>query len=65
MDALIINCVARFSTVEKAQEIEAYFQANPIPSSSRKISQIVESIRNTGTMLNRVRESNLAKPTFW
>ena len=65
MDALIINCVARFSTVEKAQEIETYFQANPIPSSSRKISQIVESIRNTGSMLNRVRESNLARATFW
>ena len=65
MDAVVVNSVNRFCTEEKAAEIEAFFRANPLPSSERKIGQVVESIRNTGAMLKRVQSSALADASFW
>jgi len=65
MDAVIVNSVGVFCTIEHAQEIENYFDANPIPKSSRRISQLIESIRNSGVMLNKLKESELVNPSFW
>ncbi len=65
MDAVIVNSVNKFCTQERAAEIEEFFAANPIPSSERRIGQVVENIRNTGSMLNRFRDSALVNPSFW
>lgn len=65
MDAVIVNSVGVFCTLERAQEIEDYFTAHPIPKSSMRISQVVESIRISGNMLVRVRDSQLTSPSFW
>jgi puromycin-sensitive aminopeptidase len=65
MDAVIVNSVGVFCTLEKAQEIEDYFTANPIPRSAMRVTQVVESIRINGNMLLRVRESQLTQPAFW
>ena len=40
MDACIINCAGGFCSGEKADEIDAYFKANPLPSSARKIAHM-------------------------
>jgi hypothetical protein len=65
MDAVIVNSISRFCTNEQAAEVESYFAANPLPKSSRRIGQSVESIRNTGAMLTRVKESQLVNPSYW
>jgi puromycin-sensitive aminopeptidase len=65
MDAVIVNSVGVFCTLERAQEIEDYFTASPIPKSAMRVTQVVESIRINGNMLSRVRESQLTQPAFW
>lgn len=65
MDAVIVSLVSRFCTSEQAAELEAFFAANPVPSSERRIGQTVEAIRNSGTMLARIRASKLVDAAFW
>jgi len=65
MDAVIINCVSRFCTEERANEIEAFFQQNPMPSSERRISQLLENMRTSGKMLQSMKSSKLADAAFW
>jgi puromycin-sensitive aminopeptidase len=43
----VINCSSGgFATMERAKEIEQFFQQNPVPRSSRKIEQIIEGTKN-------------------
>jgi puromycin-sensitive aminopeptidase len=65
MDAVIVNCINGFCTLDRAQEIEDYFVANPMPKSARRIGQAVESIRNSGAMLEKVKASGLVNASFW
>jgi puromycin-sensitive aminopeptidase len=65
MDAVIVNCINRFCTYEKADEIEAFFAANPLPSSERRISQTIELIRSAASLLGRIMSSRLIDPAFW
>ena len=54
MDAVIVYSVAGFATEDKAAEIEAFFQAHPLPSSARKISQTLEGIRTNAKFLRAI-----------
>jgi puromycin-sensitive aminopeptidase len=65
MDAVIVNCCGGFSTLERAAELEAFFAANPFPSSSRRIENMLENMRNAGSMLEKVRASPLVQDAFW
>ena len=65
MDAVIVNCISRFCTSARADEIEAYFKANPLPSSERRISQSIENMRSTAKMLDAMAASSLATADFW
>ena len=65
MDAVIINCTSRFCTAARADEIEAFFAANPLPSSTRRISQTVEVMRTNAAMLARIQKSSLANPAYF
>jgi hypothetical protein len=40
MDATIVYSCGGFCSAEKADEIEAFFEANKLPSNQRKISQV-------------------------
>lgn len=60
-----MNSVSRFCTEQKAAEVEEFFTLNPIPSSERKIAQVVENIKTNGAMLSRVQKSKLAEAEFW
>jgi puromycin-sensitive aminopeptidase len=57
MDAVIVNAISRFCTVEKAEAIEAFFTANPLPSSARRISQTLENMRASAKMLAAIERS--------
>ena len=65
MDATILNSVNQFCTIEKADEIDNFFQLNPLPNSVRRISQLLEAMRANGNMLLKIRQSKLADGAFW
>jgi len=57
MDAVIAMSCSRFISVEMAEEIKAFFDTNPMPGSSRRISQIIENMRANAQFLRNIRES--------
>lgn len=65
MDACIVMCAGGFCTHEKADEIDAFFASNPLPSSSRKIAQVTEAMRANAKFLNVLLASDLANKSFW
>ena len=54
MDAVILNSVSGFATSARADEVEAFFVAHPLPQNSRKISQAVENIRVSAAYCERL-----------
>jgi len=64
MDAVIVYSCGSFSSGEKADEIEAFFKENPLPSSQRKIAQTLERIRINARFLDRLK-TEIGNPTFW
>jgi puromycin-sensitive aminopeptidase len=65
MDACIVMCAGAFCSNEKADEINAFFMENPVPQSTRKIEQTIESIRANASMLQIVQSSELSTADFW
>lgn len=65
MDACIVMCCGGFCSEEKAQEIEQFFQKNPLPKSSRKIEQTLENMRANANFLKVLQASELSKESFW
>jgi len=65
MDAVIINCISRFCTDDRADEIEAFFKENPLPSSTRRISQSLEAMRSNAKMVKALGSSALATPAYF
>lgn len=65
MDAVIVSCSAGFCSDVKADEIENFFKANPVPRSSRKISQLLEGMRANAKFMNLLKASELSKTEFW
>lgn len=44
---------------------QAFFAANPLPSSERRISQQLESMRTSAKMVDMIASSNLSKAEYW
>mmetsp|Transcript_29685 Transcript_29685/g.53877 ORF Transcript_29685/g.53877 Transcript_29685/m.53877 type:complete len:887 (-) Transcript_29685:86-2746(-) len=65
MDAAIVSCGGGFCSNEKANEIEEFFKANPVPRSTRKIQQTLENMRANANFLALLQSSDLAKDVFW
>lgn len=65
MDAIIVYSINRFCTTSKADEIAAFFDAHPLPSSQRRISQALENMRTSAKMLSAISTSPLASASFW
>jgi puromycin-sensitive aminopeptidase len=65
MDACIVSCAGGFCTRERADEVDAFFAAHPLPSSSRKISQVTEQMRANAKFLDALLASELSDPKFW
>merc|ERR1712232_1305128 len=57
MDAVIVMCAGSFCSVEKADEIDEFFRANPFPKNSRKIAQMTENMRTNGKFLATLQAS--------
>ena len=65
MDACIVMCAGGFCSREKADEIEAFFEKHPCPSSSRKIAQTTESMRANAKFMDILQASPLSEDSFW
>mmetsp|Transcript_86918 Transcript_86918/g.190909 ORF Transcript_86918/g.190909 Transcript_86918/m.190909 type:complete len:893 (-) Transcript_86918:215-2893(-) len=65
MDACLSASCGGWTSEEKASEVEAFFEKNPLPANTRKISQILEEIRANAGFLSRTVASDLAKEEFW
>lgn len=65
MDACIVFCCGSFCSADKADEIEAFFKAHPVPKSSRKVDQTLESMRASAKFLQMIVDSDLSKDAFW
>jgi puromycin-sensitive aminopeptidase len=59
MDAAIMFTCSRFCTEDKVNEITVFFEANPLPKSERRISQLLETMKASATFVERTRASNL------
>lgn len=51
--------------MEKADDIEAFFEANKVPHSQRKISQTLERIRVNARFLDRLKTEIGVDSGFW
>ena len=65
MNACIVMCAGAFCSNEKADEIENFFKEHPLPKSTRRIDQMLESIRANAKFLSLLQASNLSKDDFW
>uniref|UniRef100_A0A7R9ZKT4 ERAP1-like C-terminal domain-containing protein n=1 Tax=Craspedostauros australis TaxID=1486917 RepID=A0A7R9ZKT4_9STRA len=65
MNAVVVMCAGGFCSIEKADEIDAFFKANPLPNNSRRIAQMTENMRANGKFLAMLQASDLAKAEFW
>ena len=61
MDAVIMYSCGKFCTYAKASDLEAFFVKNPLPSSSRRVSQMLENIRTSAMFLDRIKASDFEK----
>jgi puromycin-sensitive aminopeptidase len=65
MDACIVMCAGGFCSNKKADEIDAFFATHPLPSSTRKIAQVTESMRANAKFLDILLASELSQKEFW
>ena len=65
MNACIVFCAGGACTTTEADAIETFFKENPMPQSSRRISQLLEGIRANAKFLDVLAASSLAKEEFW
>jgi len=61
----IAAVTSRYSSWKKADEIEMFLKENPIIAAERKISQILESIRNNAKFFDNIKKSPVATENFW
>lgn len=64
MDAVIVYSCGSFASEDKANEIEAFFAQNPLPSSARKIAQTLERIRINARFVDRLKHE-IGSTAFW
>jgi len=65
MDTMIDMSTRNFCTVEAADDIEAFFKANPLPQNKRKIGQILEEMRANAKFLERMLKTPINEEQFW
>ncbi|CAM9808130.1 unnamed protein product [Ectocarpus sp. 4 AP-2014] len=65
MDAVILYCCGGFTEEDKMEEVKAFFEANPVPNSARKLSQMLESMAINVRFFKTIAASPLSTEAFW
>ena len=62
---IIAACCGRLATEAEVDEMTSFFEAHPVPTASRKISQIKEKILATAKFAKMTSHSKLMESNFW
>ena len=65
LDACIVNCTGSFCSHEMASTIEAFFATKDLPQNKRKITQIIETMKNNACFFDLLQSSQLSESSFW
>ncbi|CAM9875213.1 unnamed protein product, partial [Discosporangium mesarthrocarpum] len=65
MNAVIMYCCSFFTEKAKMEEVRVFFERNPLPNSTRKISQMLESMEISVEFYKKIASSPLATGEFW
>ena len=65
MDAAIVYSCGGFATAARADEIDAFFKAHPLPSNQRKLSQMLEGMRTNALFLDRIESAGTITADFF
>eukprot|EP00929_Paragymnodinium_shiwhaense_P008960 TRINITY_DN112969_c0_g1_i1.p1 TRINITY_DN112969_c0_g1~~TRINITY_DN112969_c0_g1_i1.p1 ORF type:complete len:894 (-),score=232.14 TRINITY_DN112969_c0_g1_i1:141-2822(-) len=65
MDGVIQSCINGYASAKVADDIETFFEKNPLPQNKRTISQALERIRSDAKFLDMVLASDVVKVEFW
>jgi puromycin-sensitive aminopeptidase len=65
MDTVIVMCAGGFCSREKADEIQAFFEKNPLPNNTRTIAQMLEAMRTNAQFMDTLVASALSREDFW
>jgi len=57
--AVISYCCSGFASKERAEEIDNFFKANPVPLAARRVAQIVENTKANAAFLNRMKSDGV------
>jgi len=60
-----VYSMGSYATADKADEIEAFFAANPMPANARKVAQMVEGIRANASFLDSIVAAGTITTAFW
>ena len=63
--AMVVSSVGRFCTTARADEVEAFFKKNPLPTVERRIAQSLENMRTNAATLTAISASQLADADYW
>ncbi len=63
--AMVVSSIGRFCTTARADEVQAFFVQNPLPTVERRISQSLENMRANAAMLSAMGKSKLAEADYW
>ncbi|CAM9363660.1 unnamed protein product [Phaeothamnion confervicola] len=64
-DAVVVTCSGGFSDAARIADVEAFYQAHPLPNNQRKITQMLESMKINNRFLASMSDSPLVTPEFW
>ena len=56
MEAVVYCCCRGIATEARADQVEAFFVAHPLPQCSSGIAQMLEGMRNNGKFFSKLRE---------
>lgn len=63
--AMVVSSIGRFCTTARADEVQAFFTQNPLPTVERRISQSLENMRANAAMLGALGKSKLSEADYW
>lgn len=65
LDHVIAAACGGFTSEARAVEIDAFFQAHPLPGSTRKLAQLIEAVRVSAAYVRCLESSPVASAEFW
>ena len=59
MSAVIVYLTSFAASNERADELEQWFEAHPMPAQNRKVAQLLEGMRTNAAFLDKIKLENV------